>query len=218
MSSLIFATDENQIIVATDTLAVTLEGEPFAFVSKAIYIPHLRTIVAGTGASGFANSWALTISNRMILKGIMNLDYHTPEGLRRLWACYKKEYSPSEEITTTVYQFGLSEETSKVKSFAYRSINDFTSEPVSYGIGVKPKCSIPEGTLLEALPAMMEEQRANQELMPPELRIYIGGEIQVLHLTAQCCTSFVAAQFQDFIEHENIIFENHANAKRKQSP
>ncbi len=61
----------------------------------------------------------------MIVKGIMNLDYHTPEGLRKLWAGYKMEYSVPDEFTTTVYQFGISEETSNVASFAYRSTNDF---------------------------------------------------------------------------------------------
>ena len=52
MSSLIFATDEQQIVVATDTLAVTTEGEPFLFASKATHIPHLRIIIAGTGFGG----------------------------------------------------------------------------------------------------------------------------------------------------------------------
>lgn len=214
MSSLIFATDEEQILVATDTLSVTPEGEPFAFVSKAVHIPHLRTIVAGTGAGGFANNWALTASTRMIVKGIMNLDYHTPVGLRGLWSDYKKEYSLSNDFTTTVYQFGLSEENGKVVSFAYRSTNDFVSEPIGYGTGVKPECSVPEGNLIEALPKMMEEQRAIQSQIPPESRIYIGGEIQALYLTSQGCNSFLVSQFADFLENENAIFENHAKSKR----
>ena len=213
MSSLIFATDESQILVATDTLSVTPEGVPFAFFSKAVHVPHLRTIIAGTGAGGFANSWALTVCTRMIIKGIMNLDYHTPEGLRKLWAGYKMEYSLPDDFTTTVYQFGISEVTSNVVSFVYRSANDFTSESIGYGIGFKPECTVPEDNLIEALPKMMDEQRAIQELVPPESRVYIGGEIQVLHLTAQCCTSFVASRFQDFSEQENTIFENHANLR-----
>ncbi|KNC65635.1 hypothetical protein [Pseudoalteromonas ardens] len=214
MSSLIFATDEEQILVATDTLSVTPEGEPFSFVSKAVHIPHLRTIVAGTGAGGFANRWALTASTQMIVKGIMNLDYHTPAGLRELWSDYKKEYSLSNDFTTTVYQFGLSEENGKVVSFAYRSTNDFVSEPIGYGTGVKPECSTPDGNLIEALPKMMEEQRAIQNQIPPESRIYIGGEIQALYLTSQGCNSFLVSRFTDFLENENAIFKNHAEPKR----
>lgn len=49
MSSLIFYTDEAQALIVTDTLAVTDNGEPLSFVSKAGYIPQLRTIIAGTG-------------------------------------------------------------------------------------------------------------------------------------------------------------------------
>lgn len=59
MSSLIFYTDEAQALIVTDTLAVTDNGEPLSFVSKAGYIPQLRTIIAGTGAGGFSNTGCL---------------------------------------------------------------------------------------------------------------------------------------------------------------
>ena len=55
MSSLIFYTDPEQVLVATDTLAVSSDGKPFIFTSKALYIPHLKTIIAGTGCSEFFN-------------------------------------------------------------------------------------------------------------------------------------------------------------------
>ncbi|MCM7911060.1 hypothetical protein M8T17_25035, partial [Enterobacter hormaechei] len=58
MSSLIFYTDEAQALIVTDTLAVTDNGEPLSFVSKAGYIPQLRTIIAGTGAGGFSKEGA----------------------------------------------------------------------------------------------------------------------------------------------------------------
>lgn len=62
MSSLIFYTDSTQALVATDSLATNSDGEPFMFVTKAGYIPHLRTIIAGTGAGGFANQWQLLVT------------------------------------------------------------------------------------------------------------------------------------------------------------
>lgn len=210
MSSLIFATDETQIVVATDTLAVTPDGEPFLFASKATHIPHIRTIIAGTGFGGFANEWALVVSTRMIVKGIMNLDFHTPAGLREIWS----RASVPDGITTTVYQFGISEEDDSVVSFAYRSINDFESEQLQHGIGVKPECTVPEGDLIKALPQMMAEQRQIQELQPKKSRLYIGGEIQVLYLTADGCHSFKAGKFADFEVHEQAILENHGKGKR----
>ncbi len=209
MSSLIFATDEKQILVATDTLAVTTDGEPFSFTSKAIHIPHLRIIIAGTGFGGFSNEWALTVSTRMIVRGILHLNYHTPKGLSVLWKKYTAEYSVPEGRTTTVYQFGISEEDDRVVSFAYRSTSDFQSEQLQYGIGVKPECAIPEGDLIEALPLMMEVQRRIQEAQPKESRLFIGGVIQALYLTVDGCRSFKVAQFSDFEAHEQAIFENY---------
>ncbi|MCU3537969.1 hypothetical protein N8Y68_23835, partial [Enterobacter hormaechei subsp. steigerwaltii] len=88
MSSLIFYTDEAQALIVTDTLAVTDNGEPLSFVSKAGYIPQLRTIIAGTGAGGFSNTWLLEASTRMVVSGIQNLNYHTSACLRRLWKQY----------------------------------------------------------------------------------------------------------------------------------
>ena len=214
MSSLIFATDEQQIVVATDTLAVTTEGEPVLFASKATHIPHLRIIIAGTGFGGLSNEWALSVSSRMIVRGIMNLNYHTPKGLRELWKKYKAAHSTPDGLTTTVYQFGISEEDDRVVSFAYRSTSDFESEQLQYGYGLKPECTIPEGNFIEALPQMMEEQRRNQEALPREERLYIGGEIQVLYLTADGCRSFKVDQFPDFEAHQRAIFENHAKQKR----
>ena len=214
MSSLIFATDERNILVATDTLGVTTEGEPFLLASKATHVPHLRTIIAGTGVGGLSNEWALTVSMRMVVRGIMNLNYHTPKGLRDLWRKYKAVYSIPEGLTTTVYQFGISEEDDRVLSFAYRSTSDFESEQLQYGFGVKPECTIPEGDFLEALPQMMAEQRRNQEALPKDERLYIGGEIQALHLTADGCRSFKVGQFPDFEAHQRAIFDNHEKQKR----
>ncbi|MEZ4702950.1 MAG: hypothetical protein R2834_21635 [Rhodothermales bacterium] len=216
MSSLIFSTDENQILVATDTLAVTPSGEPFMFVSKAVHIPHLRTIIAGTGAGGFANQWALIVSTRMVLRGIENLDFHTPDALRRLWREYRTEYEMLESLTTTVYQFGISEVTSKVVSFTYRSVNEFQSEQLQYGMGFKPECTPPEGSyeLVQAIPGLMEEQRQIQSQVPAESRLYIGGEIQALYLNTEGCSSFKIGEFSDFGAHLNVIFENHAKGQR----
>ncbi len=215
MSSLIFSTDENQIFVATDTLAVTPTGGPFMFVTKSVHIPHLRTIIAGTGAGGFANKWALEVSTRMVLRGIENLDFHTPAALRRLWEEYLCEYEISDDITTTVYQFGISETTNKVISFAYRSADTFKSESLQYGTGIKPECTLPEGeySLIDAIHGMMEEQREIQAKEPPESRIYIGGEIQALYLNKEGCRSFKIGEFEDFNAQMYEIFENHARGR-----
>ncbi len=208
MSSLIFYTQPDAVVVATDTLAVSSDGSPFCFCTKAGYIPHLRTIIAGTGAGGFSSQWLLHASTRMVVRGICNLDFHTPKGLRELWDAYKKEYSLTDDSTTTVYQFGFSEESGEVVSFAYRSTNNFQSEPLQFGTGVKPACTVLEGNLLDIIPDMMVEQRKNEAEKPHGEKVYIGGEIIALVLTKDGCNHLKIGEFEDFSTDEKSVFEN----------
>lgn len=207
MSSLIFHIDPEQILVATDTLATDLDGSPMMFCSKAIYLPHLRTIIAGTGMGMFAGDWAMEVNNRMALSGIRNLDHHAPGQLSLRWREYKLRYSLPDSVTTTVYHFGLSEEDRSVWAFAYRSTNDFSSERLGYGIGLKPECTVPaEGNLIEALPAMMKEQRTRQSDRPANERLYIGGECVAMHLTKVGCNVFPVCRFEDYEQHLAEVF------------
>ncbi|MDP2562981.1 hypothetical protein [Psychrobium sp. 1_MG-2023] len=208
MSSLIFYTDKDQILVATDTLGVSNGGKPFMFSSKSMYIPHIKTIIAGTGVGGFSNEWAMYVTSRMVVKGLDNLDYHTQDGLIRLWEDYKVRQSLPESYTSTVYQLGFSEDTNEVLVFAYRSTNNFASESLGYGTAVKPECKVPEGDLLKLIPSMMQEQREIQSKETPENRIYIGGEIYAQHLTVNGCNIFKIGEFPDFKKQEQEVFAN----------
>lgn len=208
MSSLIFYTDPQQVLVATDTLAASPDGSPLLFTSKAHYLPHIRTIIAGTGLGGFSVQWALTANSRMMVRGIENLDFHTANGLRTLWAEHEEQYVLA-GMTTTVYQFGLSEDSGEMVGFAYRSQNNFISERLEYGIGVKPECSIPEGNLLEHIETMMNEQREIQSTVPASERVYIGGEAVALHLTKDGCRMWRLFEFPDFRANQNAIFREY---------
>lgn len=198
MSSLIFFTDETQAFVATDTLAVESDGTPLFFCSKAQYLPHLSLIVAGTGTGGFACAWTSLINSRMLVQDVEHLDQFTTEGLRDLWARYRVEVSASESLTATIYHFGVSTSSGKIASFAYRSTNDFISEPIGYGIGVKPECSTLEGNLYELLKPMMLEQREIQASKPADERLFIGGEAYAMHLTPTRFNCIRIFAFDDF--------------------
>ena len=221
MSSLIFYTDASQALVATDTLAVKPGGAPRLFCIKAIYLPHLRTIIAGTGLGMFAGDWANHVNNRLIVAGLRNLDYHTPDGSRTLWTHAKERDDIPNSLTTTVYQIGVSEDDGEVRAFAYRSANDFgevrafayrsandfESEPLGHGTRAKPECAFPsEGHLLHHLQPMMIEQRAIQDAMPPEDRLYIGGECVVMHLTKETCVTSTLFRFKDYADQLGKIF------------
>lgn len=208
MSSLIFFTDEDNAVVATDTLVVSPEGTPLLFTSKAIYLPHLKVIVAGTGLGGFATEWALKINDKLIVKGLNNLDYHTPRCLRELWVKFKTECLFDENMTTTVYQVGFSQIDGNIAAFAYRSTNNFESEELTYGMRAKPDFAFLEEdySLMDAIPIMMRDQRRIQDESPRGGRLYIGGEIQVLHLTRDGCRSFKLGEFDDFEDVQHEIF------------
>jgi hypothetical protein len=207
MSSIIFHTDEKQVLVATDTLAVFHKDAKAAkFTSKALYLPHLRLIVAGTGMGGFADMWMAQINGGR-LRGIEDLDTQTTAILSNGWKDYKAQLKIDESVTTTIYHFGFSETTGLIRSFAYRSTDDFKSEPLPYGVSVKPEMATPPPYSLPAdLLSMMEDQRALQLKSPPEKRLYIGGEIIAHHLMEAGCSIYQVARFADYDHHVEEMF------------
>lgn len=209
MSSLIFYTQPDMAVVATDTLAVDSNGRPAFYTNKAIYIPTLRTIIAGVGVAGFSSRWAEYVSSRMLLAGIENLNDHTQTGLLSLWEDFSNDGAIDPELsTTTVYHIGFSEGTDDIAVFAYRSTNSFVSERLGYGTAVKPDCKVIDGNLMETIPSMMIEQRRLQESGPIKSRIYIGGDIIAIMLTKDECRCFKLGEFPDRDENFREMLHN----------
>ena len=158
MSSLIFCTDETQALMATDTLATSYDGQPGYFTSKASILPHLRMMIAGTGTAGFLDRWFVVI-NASAVRGIDNLNEHSPGYLATMWSAYKLEIAIPDDLTTTVYHFGFSEKTGLIHSYAYRSATGFQSELLRYGTAQKPECSLPDDYRFpQDIEKMMDEQ------------------------------------------------------------
>jgi hypothetical protein len=209
LSSLIAHIDENQVLVATDTLATSPDGNPLMFTTKAFIVPHLRMIIAGTGVGGFLDRWFVRINNNLIVRGIDNLNYHTPRHLTAIWDGFEKEFPFSGERTTTVYHFGFSEVTGLIHSYVYGSTNNFQPKALKYGAAVKPECTVPNDyNFPEDIKTLMNEQRAIQSLRPKEQRVHIGGEIQVHHLMKSGFNVFTLAEFEDRDKDEKAIYEN----------
>ena len=192
MSSLIFYTDQERALVVTDTLQVKF-GQPTNFTTKALYLPHLRLIVAGTGHGGFHDRWAHLVNFSAVARDVVDLNIGTPGGLRKLWARVDDDLKVR---TTTIYHFGVTT-ADQVVAYAYRSANDFRSEPLEPGTGIKPKASMPEGDLLEGIRAIMDEQRRLQEAAPAATRLYIGGEAIATYLTPAECRHWTLFRFSD---------------------
>lgn len=194
--------------MATDTLAVSPDGRPLCFTTKALILPHLKMIVAGTGAGGFLDRWYLQTNSRMAVRGIDHLNYHAPSNLSAIWSGYKEEFSVPEKLTTTVYHFGFSEVTGLIHSYAYRSTNSFQSELLPYGLAVKPACTVPSDPRLpDDIRKMMDEQRSTEASKTLSQRLYIGGEIQVHHLTKEGFAVYTLDRFDDYGRDEQIIYK-----------
>jgi len=208
MSSLIFYTDESQALIATDTLATYADGRPFLFTTKAFIVPHLRAIIAGTGAGGFLGKWFVRVNDRMLLRGLEHLNHHAPAILPNIWTEFQREFS-IKDVSTTVYHFGFSEVTGRIRSYAYRSTDGFRSEEIAYGLGRKPECDVPDNYQLpDDIKKMMDDQRAIQASKPKEERLYIGGEIVVHYLSKGGFNTYTLHRFDDYLADEIAMYEN----------
>ncbi|SRR5712691_2369605 len=209
MSSLIFYTDEQQALVATDTLAMSYDGKPFLYTTKAILVPHLHLLVCTTGVSGILTRWFLQINDGMLVRDVDHLNVHTPHTLDVLWRAYKEELAIPDDVTGTVYYFGFSVTERVIHAYAYRSVHQFRSETIPYGVGTRPVLPV-AGTydVPKDIKKMMDAQRAFQATRPREERVSIGGEIQIHHLTAKGCNVYTLDRFDDYEADERAIYEN----------
>ena len=200
MSSLIFYADQKQALVATDTLAVSRESrEPAYFTSRAIYVPHLKTIVTSTGADRFMEQW-FSVINQLPVNDIHELNSQSPENLARLFDWFNSVNAYEHPEPVTVYHIGFSEKDDMIYAFAYSYSDGFRPQPLAYGLAILPPCAPPEGnfTFIEDVPGLMVKQREEQEKVEPGKRIPIGGEIYGMYLSAEGCNSFKLGVFDDY--------------------
>lgn len=185
MSSLLFYTDENEAIVVTDTLLHYSVDTPPGFASKAISIPHMRMIIAGTGSALLFSRWIGLVNNQGFALNVDTVDAHAPQELQALWSELNRYVPTLQDQTATIYHFGISDDSGKIHGFAYRSVSDFKSERLDYGLGVKPELMDKAGIDLDSFPACAPDIMRAQSRQEDEKalnRVYIGGSVQVTHL------------------------------------
>ncbi|PQZ89408.1 MULTISPECIES: hypothetical protein [Pseudomonas] len=186
MSSLLFYTDENEAIVATDTLLHYSVDTPPGLASKAISIPHIRMIIAGTGSALLFNRWIGLVNNQGFALNVDAVDAHATQELQALWSELNHHVPALQDQTATIYHFGISDDSGKVHGFAYRSGSDFKSERLDYGLGVKPELMDKSGINWNSFPACAPDIMRAQSRQEDEKsgdRVYIGGTTEVIHLT-----------------------------------
>lgn len=190
MSSLIYLLDEDQIVLATDTLAVDAYGGFVRHTSKALFAPHLNTIVCGLGIAGIADRWFVEV-NSQPLHSIHDVHELAAERLPAIWEEHQQLFDIPEHLTSTIYNFGLDPLDGSAHAYVHRSTHAFRGEHQRNCRAAKPTDGITSADLDIGSPKdfvlLMQKQRIAQEARPVDSRIYIGGHVQLMHLTANGC-------------------------------
>ncbi len=160
-----------------DTLAMAGDtGKPFFFTTKFYILPHLQGVMFATGIGDLASKWFSKLE-RYLARDIHHLDNFVTPALRDLGT----EFELNEELTTTVYHVGYSEEESRYVGFAYRSTDSFASERLEYGFRVKPPVEVqPPENFPDDFVAIITKQKQIDDQKPMSERVHIGGEIHLL--------------------------------------
>lgn len=184
MTALNFILDPECIIVATDALkSDASDKSPMSYCSKVFALPHLDAILVGTGMVTVIQEWANCVQMDILARNMIELDRLTPERLRYLYEDAAMLYA---DPKVTIYHFGYDPGEECYAGYAYRSTNDFLSERLPYGLGVKPNVLPMEEIeqyshaypdLQELLIQLMIEQRQRDEVVAYDERVGIGGQI-----------------------------------------
>lgn len=216
MTALNFILDPEYVLITMDTLCSKPNKEPLNYVSKIIPLPHLKSVICGTGAVDLILDWYILIEKQIVARDIYKLDKLAPEQLNKL----AQKYMLNESNTSaTIYQFGFSEAYGRFKGFAYRSENNFRSETLNDGFGLKPQS--PEiiqyynelfrarGTIdLDLLIELMKYQKINDGEKDKTERVGIGGSIHLCRLDKYKQFLWECYAFEDYEEMWNKMLKN----------
>ncbi|MFV1944145.1 hypothetical protein VPH49_25485 [Pseudomonas luteola] len=189
MSAIIIDLQPDRALIGTDTLIVSEYGTPIGFTSKAFLLPHINTVIAGTGIAGVSSSWFRYVNEVLRPTGIEGLHADTQVFLQMM---FEGEFAPrwrwESMQSVTIYQIGRSEVDGTFKGFAYCSQEYFEPKPLKVGrITMKPDMGLVKDypdtgedyvNLIEA----MKLQKANQDAMPQGEGLFIGGEICTIEM------------------------------------
>lgn len=118
MTSLVFDLKPERVWIAMDTLATTVDkNEPHHFCSKIFPLPHLGSIMCGTGDMELAVEWFKQIHHNFFsdvgLQDVCDLNEETPDRLRNLSPSLSQpstctDTTPSTPLEGKIFHFGYS--------------------------------------------------------------------------------------------------------------
>jgi hypothetical protein len=183
MTVLNYLLTDEAVYLLTDTLLSDPDDlSPVAFTTKIHALPHLQALICGTGQAQAIAEWVATVNLALPARDVVHLDQFAPPELRKLFARHPKEGAGERELTSTLYHFGFDERARRFVGFAYRSADDFRSEPLPQGFGLKPAPDWPlDGRKITRLPehfiAIAKKQKAQDEAAEASNRVMVGGKL-----------------------------------------
>lgn len=217
MTALNFVLMEEFIIISMDTLAVLQDTKtPFKFVSKFCHLPQMNCVICGTGDMSAIVRWIAYVQENIVANGIYQLDLLT----QSIFPTFMRNEIAHEDASTTLYQFGLSELDNAFYGYAYRTIDNYKSEQLEYGLGLKPQDAFHKDGALDPKEAhfdlhdcenslinIMERQKQYDDDLPTSEKVGIGGYIQMIFLTKDQTITKTLKVFDDLGKQYQTILE-----------
>jgi len=199
MTALNFILAEDQVIISMDSLSSNENANPFKYTTKIFPLPHINTVVCGTGSLQLVLKWFCYIQEKVLAENINVINREAPEALPIL------EKETGHEVDSTIYHFGIDSHSKKFVGYAFRKNNNYRIEKLDNGIGVRPPDAVLEkisnnqysaNDLPELFIKIMKDQREFDN--SGEDKVGIGGEIHMLIMTENKQLMWTSYRFDDF--------------------
>jgi hypothetical protein len=153
--------------------------------------------------------WYCTVVSSLLAKDLKQLDEFIPDQLRNIFQRHQAQCA--REVTSTIYHFGFDEGESRFIGFAYRSTNNFRSEQLPEGTGIKPNNIDVKDFVVRNFPDdfinLAKQQKAADEDSALNERVGIGGKLIAYSMhrheipsgkTFPVLTCYTCHQFDDY--------------------
>ncbi len=197
MTALNYLLTENCVIISMDTLTSRDYKTPLKYSSKIYPLPHLNSVLCGTGSHSLIINWFSHIQGRILAKDIHGINEIAESELPIL--------NGEDKFDSDIYHFGYDIVTKKFVGYVFRESNKFKVEKLPYTMGIRPSKkeivqNIAENKyksdpVLNFIELMKDQKKA--EKLDGNISS-IGGEIHILVLREDEQTMWVSHRFDDY--------------------
>jgi len=198
MTAILAIVSSDKVFLAMDTLVTNPgDGTPRSFASKMLPLPHLKSLVCGTGVHEYILQWFMTLQTTSLPgNDVRAVESLADELLGVGWRLYAAQNA---HLSSTIYHFGYDNAEGRFRAFMRKSDQNFATSELGYSFVSKPPVP-PRDTyeLPQTFIELMSEQRAIDAELPLQLRAGIGGELQVGLLELDSISITTCHRFADY--------------------